>query len=117
MTTEEEARIRADERERCAAVAEAGAQRHYLSSQFHREQGNELSMDRCFARMSACKDVAAAIRSGTDTDYVCVRREKLEAIDDMITNCAGVPNNPDSLIRMVQYEIRSLLKERGGENG
>jgi hypothetical protein len=52
-----------------------------------------------------------------DAEYVCVKREKLEAIDDMITNCAGVPNNPDSLIRMVQYEIRSLLKEKGGENG
>lgn len=40
--------------------------------------------------------------------------------DDMITNCAGVPQNPDSLPMMLRYEIRqqiAALAAGGGTEG
>lgn len=33
----------------------------------------------------------------------------LKRWDDMITNCAGVPQNPDSLPMMLRHEIRQQL--------
>jgi Lar family restriction alleviation protein len=35
--------------------------------------------------------------------------ERLRAWDDMITNCAGVPQNPDSLPMMLRHEIRTMI--------
>lgn len=38
-----------------------------------------------------------------------VLAEALRVADDMIANCAGVPNNPDSLPRMLQAHFRAAL--------
>lgn len=38
----------------------------------------------------------------------------LERWDDMITNCAGVPQNPDSLPMMLRHEIRTALTAAQG---
>lgn len=38
----------------------------------------------------------------------------LERWDDMITNCVGVPQNPDSLPMMLRHEIRAALTAAQG---
>jgi hypothetical protein len=36
-------------------------------------------------------------------------RERIRGWTDMIKNCSGVPNNPDSLVRMLQYEMCAAI--------
>ena len=147
MTPDEEARIRADEREKTIRAATGVYPGEMLVN----------------------SSIAAAIRSGTDTDYVCVRREWLEnEILPLVEeaeflqsqafsygDCGPEPSppewgiavgyqqlNPDrSCAEMYEADIRkfhqdnaeeddgdgefftvanrlrSLLKEKGGENG
>jgi hypothetical protein len=120
MTTEEEARIRADERERCAAEIE---------DMDHGGEGWAAHAEIEFRR-----GLSSALRSGTDTDYVCVRREELERFATsaalLLANAEGCAVNhygedyalhgtPGWLSDCAAdvARLRSLLKEKGGENG
>lgn len=116
MTPDEESRIRADEREkereRCAAEIE------------------EMK----WMGLAPPTRIAADLRSGTsDTDYVCVRREELEALavaskpffdeEEQWHEMGGtrILSHATKLnvgeLRALCARLRSLLKEKGGENG
>lgn len=38
-------------------------------------------------------------------------RERIRGWADMIKNCSGVPNNPDSLVRMLLHEMDAAIGE------
>lgn len=112
MTPEEEDRIRADERERCAAVADGFAQdlKEISGKLIKLSQGRIAShfktTDPRYAEI--CTIIAAALRSGTDTDYVCVRREELESIKIML-EAFPLTEFPH---KQALEALRSLLKEK-----
>ena len=106
MTPEEEARIRAEERERCAAVArnrgnlyEAAAERH---------QAGHPNQQKARTKAGAAFRLAGELLNHGETDYVCVRREELEAAIEMLGN-----GTAGDFMHMEAYNrLRSLLKER-----
>lgn len=131
--TPEEARIRKDERERCAAVADKHAP--YTEEAIKSATAISLMNNAMAVHAShTCHTIAAALRSGTDTDYVCVRREELERFATsaalLLANAEGCAVNhygedhalhgtPGWLSDCAAdvARLRSLLKEKGGENG
>jgi hypothetical protein len=66
------------------------------------------------ARDAAARITAALARPAQGDEAMA---EKLRAWDDMITNCAGVPQNPDSLPMMLRHEIRAALATITGREG
>lgn len=59
----------ADEREACAQLAEAAAQKIGDLGRQHRDDGNEDSMDRCYAMALQCTRLAADIRTRSNASY------------------------------------------------
>lgn len=98
MTKDEEARIRADEREkereRCAAVADEKATEYSIKQKQAFDLGRDITGEMYWGRQSAAHEIASAIRSGADSEYVCVRREELEHL-------------------VKRFVFSDLLKERG----
>ena len=95
MTPDEEARIRAEERERCARLVE--------KSEWCITVGDIKVSGEADSILQ--KQIAAAIRQGADTDYVCVRREDLRELLLYMAHVKG--QSSDTYNR-----LRSLLKEK-----
>lgn len=137
MTSEEEARIRKEEREWCAkliegisgcydgvsVVPEKIADSEWAEVEYNvnrKAPPNQrvplwlIKVAVEYARFVTFergrKILASALRSGTDTDYVCVRREDLRELLLYMAHVKG--QGSDTYTR-----LRSLLKEKGGENG
>lgn len=55
---------------------------------------------------------AATVKQASETITALIAA--LERWDDMITNCVGVPQNPDSLPMMLRHEIRAALTAAQG---
>jgi hypothetical protein len=58
-------------------------------------------------QLMAVKDFEAGWKAGASAEDGMAA--KLEQWIDMTVNCAGVPQNPDSLPQMLLYEMRAAL--------
>ena len=151
MTPEEEARIRAEERARCAKLIEgisgcyggvsvvpekiADSEWAEVAYNVNRKAKPNQKVPLWLIKVAVeyasfvtfergRKILASAIRSATDTDYVCVRREELEALEKGDLNVRSGGSGVHVLTLAfesasdlqeavgVLHELRSLLKEK-----
>lgn len=113
----EESQIRAEERERCAAVIrnrgnlyEAGAERH---------QAGHPNQQKARTKAGVAFRLANEVLNHGETDYVCVRRELVAEVIETLENGLETEGDMEAehskADRALVARLCSLLKEKEGQ--